>query len=83
MCTLGLEDCTDCSYGCTESKLFLDEFNVDKAVHGGAFSEKLLLTQVEDDEQLMKVWNALDADKHKEFRSRLFDELSRWVCSVL
>ena len=32
---------------------------------------------MKDDEELMKVWNTLDADTQEEFRSRLFDELSR------
>ena len=32
-CTLGSKDCTNCSYDCIESDIFLDGFNVDEAIH--------------------------------------------------
>ena len=44
VCTLGLEECTHCLNGCTESDFSLDEFNFDD----GTYSEEFMLNQVED-----------------------------------
>ena len=45
VCSLGSEDCTHCSYGCTELDLFLYRFNIDEVVHGRAISKEFLLNK--------------------------------------
>ena len=48
----------------------------EEVLEGVGFSDGLLY------EELMKGWNALDADKQEEFKSRLINELRRRQCDI-